>query len=96
MSKTYFSLSEIDINKFFKASYKYRNNQNIFLSLNVEIDNDNINKIYNDYIEKIKQIKENFNESDLLILADDMIDFNKSDYNEYNDYLVNKMIINDN
>jgi methionyl-tRNA formyltransferase len=88
MSKTYWGLNEIEVNKLWKMTDKYKNTNGIYLSLEVKIQaEDNYQLFFN----KVKNDYPDFIEEDLFKLEDKMEEFKKQDeYDEYYEYSIKK------
>jgi hypothetical protein len=91
--KTYWGLNELELNKMWKLTDKYKNAFNIFLS----IDKLNLQEqdTYDYYYEKIINKYPDFTIDMLYAVDDDMEDFKDKDktYNDYYDYKKNKLIV---
>lgn len=82
--KTYWGLNEVEVNKLWKTTEKYKNANGIYLSLEVKIEPEDT---YQYFFDKVKNNYPDFTEDDLFKLEEKMEDFKKQDnYNEYNDY----------
>jgi hypothetical protein len=84
--KTYWGLSEIDINRFWKSLPDYKDKLNVYLTLKEEY-----TEPYEYYLEKVLLIDPDFTEQTLIDIHIDMIDFkDNSDFTDYNDYKIDK------
>lgn len=83
--KTYWRLNEIDINKLYKLTDKYKDINNVYLSLEVSIQPDeNYDLFYN----RIKLYYNDFDEDKLFTLNELYVKFKEqNEYTEYADYL---------
>jgi len=83
--KTYWSLTEEEINKLFRLTDKYKNFPNVFLSLEVFLQPE---EDYNYFYDKIKINYPDFSENKLFTLNGLIINFKEqNEYNEYNEFL---------
>jgi hypothetical protein len=83
--KTYWGLNEIEINKLFRLTDKYKNFPNVFLSLEVFLQPE---EDYNYFYDKIKINYPDFSENKLFSLNGLIINFKEqNEYNEYNEFL---------
>jgi cobalamin biosynthesis Co2+ chelatase CbiK len=83
--KTYWGLNEIEINKLFRLTDKYKNFPNVFLSLEVFLQPE---EDYNYFYDKIKINYPDFSENKLFTLNGLIINFKEqNEYNEYNEFL---------
>jgi hypothetical protein len=83
--KTYWSLTEEEINKLFRLTDKYKNFPNVFLSLEVFLQPE---EDYNYFYDKIKINYPDFSENKLFSLNGLIINFKEqNEYNEYNEFL---------
>lgn len=84
-NKTYWGLNEFEVNKLFKLTDKYKNLNNVFLSLEIKLQpEDTYEYFFNKIIEKYND----FIEDNLFSLNEHMISFKEQNkYNEYYDYL---------
>jgi len=83
--KTYWGLNEIEINKLFRLTDKYKDFPNVFLSLEVFLQPE---EDYNYFNDKIKINYPEFNEDILFTLNELIKKFKEqNEYNEYDDYL---------
>jgi hypothetical protein len=86
--KTYWSLTEEEINKLFRLTDKYKDFPNVFLSLEVFLQP---GEDYNYFYDKIKINYPDFGEDILFTLNELIIDFKKqNEFNEFNDYKNNE------
>lgn len=85
MDKTYWGLSEIEINKLWRLTDRYKDFPNVFLSLEVFLQPD---ENYDYFYNRIKINYNDFNEDKLFTLNDLIVKFKEQDkYNEYADYI---------
>jgi hypothetical protein len=83
--KTYWSLTEEEINKLFRLTDKYKNFPNVFLSLEVFLQPE---EDYNYFYDKIKINYPDFSENKLFTLNELIKKFKEQHlYNEYDGYL---------
>ena len=83
--KTYWGLSEIELNQFWKSLPNHKDKKNIFLSLE-----EHYKEPYEYYLDKVKIIEPDFTEEMLINISEDMIEFrNKSEFTEYAEYKKN-------
>lgn len=85
MDKTYWGLSEIEINKLWRLTDRYKDFPNVYLSLEVFLQPD---ENYDYFYNRIKINYNDFNEDKLFTLNDLIVKFKEQDkYNEYADYI---------
>ena len=85
MDKTYWGLSEIEINKLWRLTDRYKDFPNVFLSLEVFLQPD---ENYDYFYNRIKINYNDFNEDKLFTLNDLIVKFKEQNkYNEYADYI---------
>lgn len=83
--KTYWGLTEEEINKLWRLTDRYKDFPNVYLSLEVFLQpEENYDYFYN----RIKINYNDFNEDKLFTLNDLIVKFKEQDkYNEYTDYI---------
>ena len=85
--KTYWGLTETEINKLWRLTNRYKDFPNVYLSLEVFLQPD---ENYDYFYNRIKINYNDFNEDKLFTLNDLIIKFKEQDkYTEYNDYILN-------
>jgi len=89
MIKTYWGLSEVEINQFWKSLEEHKNKKYFYLSLK-----EDFKEPYEYYEEKVKLVEPNFTKQMLIDISEDMIDFrDNSIFDDYKEYKDNNFIL---
>lgn len=82
--KTYWGLTEIELNKFWKLMDKNKDLNNVYLSLEVKIENDDT---YDYYKNKVKENYNDFEDDMVYTVNQHLCNFKEqNELNEYNEY----------